>query len=122
MSRPATPRAALVRPPARSPVKSGAARLAVPALLATLGLGACVTAPAPYPFPPVPAPIAETVPLPPVSADPLIWRPGSWDWTGTGYAWSPGRYERRGTHSNQWLPGAWQQTPNGYAWVPGHWL
>ena len=38
------------------------------------------------PYPPVPALISETVPKPPVTAEPLMWQPGHWDWNGSGYS------------------------------------
>ncbi len=84
---------------------------------AGLVLAGCATAP-----PPVPPPQAEVLPLPPVTATPLIWRPGHWDWNGGGYAWVPGAYVPRGDHSNEWLPGHWVQQGAGWAWVPAHWL
>ncbi len=94
--------------------------LATSALVIALGLSACGTEP--LPFPPVPPPQAETRPIPPVSGQALIWRPGDWQWTGSGYAWQPGAYEPITTHSNTWLPGHWEGTSGQYAWVPGHWL
>jgi WXXGXW repeat (2 copies) len=94
---------------------------AVPAMLCALLLGACTqTTVAPYP--PVPPPVAENVPLPPVSATPLIWQPGHYDWTGTSYAWSPGRWVDRAGHGTLWQDGYWAQTSGGYAWVPPHWM
>ena len=50
-------------------------------------LAGCTTINPPVP---VPAPMAETMPKPPVSAEPLIWQPGHWDWTGNAYVWIPG--------------------------------
>ena len=41
---------------------------------------------------PIPAPMAETIPRPPVSPDPMIWQAGHWNWTGNGYVWIPGQY------------------------------
>lgn len=68
-------------------------RTAVAALLgATWVLAGCVTA---NPPPPLPAPMTESIPKPPVSAVPLIWQPGHWDWTGSGYGWIPGQYKSR---------------------------
>ncbi|HEX4262458.1 MAG TPA: YXWGXW repeat-containing protein [Acetobacteraceae bacterium] len=85
-------------------------------------LGGCVVATTPPPYPPVPTPLAETVPLPPVSETALVWQPGHWDWTGTAYVWAPGRYVPRGNHGRLWQNGYWQFVNGGYAWVPGHWI
>jgi hypothetical protein len=84
-------------------------------------LSACVTTTT-APYPPVPAPQAETIPPPPVSATPLIWQPGHWNWNGSGYVWEPGMYVPQGTHSNMFMPGYWQKTPSGWAWQPAHWM
>jgi hypothetical protein len=74
------------------------------------------------PFPAPPPPQVEIVPKPPISAVPLVWRPGDWRWTGSGYAWQPGDYEPMAGHGRQWLPGHWDGDDGRYAWVPGHWL
>jgi hypothetical protein len=89
---------------------------------ALLGTGLLTGCAATNPYPPVPPPIAETIPKPPVTAEPLIWQPGHWNWTGTAYAWQPGEYIPQGAHSNMFMPGFWQQTPAGWNWVPAHWL
>jgi hypothetical protein len=92
-------------------------------------LGACTYAPPPNgvvmmpnPYPTVPPPIAEQRPLPPVSEDPLVWRPGEWEWASTGYVWRPGRYEALAGHSNQYLPGHWAPQGTNWVWQGGHWL
>jgi hypothetical protein len=72
--------------------------------------------------PPVPPLQPEVVPKPPVTATPLIWQPGHWDWNGTAYTWAPGQYVPRVGHGNLFMPGYWAQTPNGWAWQPAHWL
>lgn len=93
----------------------------VSVLMIALGLAACATQS--LPFPPVPPPQVETRPIPPVSNQALLWRPGDWQWTGSGYTWQPGAYEPAAGHgSNNWLPGHWEGTNGQYAWVPGHWL
>jgi len=85
----------------------------------TFLLSACATVSAPPAVPPL---RSEIIPNPPVSAIPLIWQPGHWDWTGSGYAWQPGEYIPQGTHSNMFMPGYWQQTSAGWSWIPAHWL
>jgi hypothetical protein len=92
----------------------------VVALGTGLFLAACTVLP--NPNPPVPPLQAETMPLPPVTATPLIWRPGHWDWTGAGYAWQPGVFVPRGEHSDQWMPGFWALTGGSWVWQPAHWL
>jgi hypothetical protein len=101
-----------------------------PTLAATLLglslLGGCA-APGPttasYPYPPIPAPRPEVIPKPPVTATPLLWEPGHWNWTGAGYVWQQGRYVPRGNHNGMFMPGWWRQDPSGtYHWVPAHWL
>jgi len=72
--------------------------------------------------PPVPAPMAETIPLPPVSAEPLRWRPGHWNWTGGGYAWTPGQYVPQSGAGTHWMPGHWTQSSGGQVWNPPHWV
>lgn len=74
------------------------------------------------PPPPVPPPQAESMPLPPISATELVWRPGHWNWDGTGYRWIPGQYEPRTSQTVMWRSGYWQQTPNGWAWQPPGWM
>jgi hypothetical protein len=97
--------------------------LLLAAALLTGGLVAgCVPAAPVNPYPPVPAPLAETVPLPPVSAVPLVWQPGHWDWTGTSYAWTRGEFLPAEGHSGKWMPGWWSSTGAGWVWVPPHWV
>jgi hypothetical protein len=84
-----------------------------------LPLAACVAAGPPSPIPP---PMAETMPKPPVSAVPLTWQPGHWDWNGSSYTWAPGQYVDLGGHPGNWQPPYWQQTGGGWVWQPGHWV
>ena len=101
-------------------------RMHVPMLAgALLLLGGCVSetravSTPPYPAPP-PVP-AETVPKPPVSEQPLIWQPGHWDWSGSGYAWREGRWVPREGHGTQWQDGYWTSDNGVWSWVPAHWL
>ena len=69
----------------------------------------------------IPPLIAETIPKPPVTAEPLMWQPGHWDWNGSGYVWAKGQYVPAMGHGNLWMPGWWQRTPSGWAWQPPHW-
>lgn len=73
------------------------------------------------PYPPVPAPLAETMPKPPVTGEPLAWQPGHWNWSGSGYVWQPGQYVPAAGHGQLWQPGWWAQTPSGWVWQPAHW-
>ncbi len=93
----------------------------IPPLVLALALAGCVPAQQ-YAVPPVPPPQVEVMPRPPIADTALIWRPGDWEWTGSGYAWRPGAYEPAGGHSSNWLPGHWEGAGSSYAWVPGHWL
>lgn len=89
-------------------------------LLAGIAIVGCTVQDRP-PYPPVPAPMAETLPPPPVTSTQLIWQPGHWEWTGTGYAWQPGQYVAAEGHSNLWVQGYWANTPSGWLWQPAHW-
>lgn len=73
------------------------------------------------PYPPPPAPIVETLPKPPVSAEPLRWRPGYWNWSGNGYTWTPGEYVPQAGTATHWMPGHWVQSGSGYVWKPAGW-
>lgn len=73
------------------------------------------------PYPPVPVALSETIPKPPVTAEPLMWQPGHWDWNGSGYVWAPGQYVPAAGHGNMWMPGWWARTAGGWAWQPAHW-
>lgn len=100
-------------------------RLVAPMLAAML-LGGCVVPPSsavlPNPYPPPPPRLAEVRPKAPDSDDVLIWRPGSWEWVGTGYVWQPGDYEVLGNHSNEYFPGHWAFENGSWNWVRSHWL
>ena len=85
----------------------------------SLALAGCASGTAP---PTMPAPIAETVPKPPVSATPLIWQPGHWDWTRSAYVWIPGQYVAQEDHGNRWMPGYWEKTESGWVWHAARWV
>lgn len=94
-------------------------RFALPALCCVLT--ACA---ATYPVgtpPPVPPARAETISLPPVSATPLIWQPGHYDWTGGAYVWTPGHWVERAGHGTLWQDGYWTYGNGQWNWIPGHW-
>ena len=95
-------------------------RLLAVALLCTLALQGC-GASAPV-HPPVPPVLAEDVPAPPDPRVALIWRPGHYDWTGTGYAWVRGEWIERAGHGTLWQDGYWQRTGSTEVWVPAHWI
>jgi hypothetical protein len=90
-----------------------AAAVAILSLLAACSAG---------PPAPIPSPLAEAMPKPPVSAVPLTWQPGHWDWTGVAYVWSPGEFVDRTGRSGTWMPPAWVRTDSGWVWEPAHWL
>jgi hypothetical protein len=91
-----------------------------------LSLACCTVQTAPTvaanPYPPVPPPRVEVVPKPPVSAEPLVWTPGHWDWTGAGYTWTEGRWGPAVTPGHAWRPGYWAATSSGWVWQPGGWF
>ena len=74
------------------------------------------------PPPPIPAPMADTIPKPPVTATPLIWQPGHWDWNGNAYSWVPGQYVAQGGHSDMWMPAYWEKASSGWVWHSAHWM
>jgi hypothetical protein len=99
-------------------------KFSAPAALFAISLiDGCATPPPPNanPFPPVPPLIEETIPKPPVAAEPLIWQPGHWDWTGSGYVWANGQYVPATGHGNLWMPGWWSPAPSGWTWQPPRW-
>jgi hypothetical protein len=98
--------------------------LTLAALLAvTLMAGCAPQAASTNPFPPVPALIPETMPLPPVTSEPLMWQPGHWDWNSDShsYDWTKGEYVPAEGHGNLWMPGWWTRSPAGWTWQPPHW-
>jgi len=63
----------------------------------------------------------EAIPKPPVSGEVLNWRPGHWNWTGSGYTWTPGQYVQAAGHGPNWMPGHWTRYGAGWTWIPAHW-
>jgi hypothetical protein len=85
-----------------------------------LAVASCAAPSAPPPVPPLQA---ELMGKPPVTATPLIWQPGHWDWTGGGYVWVPGDFVPSAGHGSLWMPGYWANTPDGgWSWQPAHWM
>jgi len=91
--------------------------LSMASLLAVMACAAPMGAP-----PPVPPLQAEQQPLPPVSAEVQIWRPGHWEWDGRGYVWVPGQFQVKGNLTGAYQQGHWQQDQGGWVWVPWRWL
>ncbi|HVZ09831.1 hypothetical protein [Rhodopila sp.] len=87
----------------------------------SLGLLAGCAVPAASPYPPVPALLPDPVAPPPLTSEQMIWQPGHWNWTGSGYVWAPGQWVLAAGHGQLWMPGWWQQTGSGWAWQPAHW-
>ncbi len=102
-------------------MRLGCSRRSLLSLLLVAGCGGAPREAGP-PLDP-PPPYAETLPLPPVTEEQLIWQPGHWDWTGVGYTWRDGRYVPQAGHGTQWQPGYWAHGEDGvWRWVPAHWL
>jgi WXXGXW repeat (2 copies) len=95
-------------------------RRVVPAFL-VVALAGCVVAPASAPYPPVPPPMTEVEPAAPISADPVVWQPGHWIWSGSAYVWAPGVWILAAGHGALWQSGYWTMVNGAYVWVPAHW-
>jgi hypothetical protein len=50
-----------------------------------------------------------------------VWVGGYHRWSGTAYAWVPGRWSRPPRVGVVWVPGHWKSTPHGWVWKGGHW-
>lgn len=72
----------------------------------------------PAPPPPV---VVETAPPAPAPAPDVYWIPGEHRWTGHGWVWVGGRYERRPYRSAHWIPGHWERRGRGHIWIEAHW-
>jgi len=93
--------------------------LAAAALVAAL-ISGCVGTSA-NPNPPVPALLPDPMTKPPVTGEPLVWQPGHWDWTGSGYAWQQGQWVPAAGHGSLWMPGFWSLNGGSWVWQPPHW-
>ena len=89
------------------------------ALFGLILLAGCTDTGGPASVPPL---RPETIPKPPVSGEVLNWRPGHWNWTGSGYVWTPGQYVPAAGHGPNWLPGHWTQSGSGWTWNPARWV
>ncbi len=69
--------------------------------------------------PAAPAPISEVVP--PAPAANALWIPGYWDFNGTGYTWSAGRWEIPPPMSTSYIAAHWETRDNVYVFVRGYW-
>ena len=68
--------------------------------------------------------IPATQPLENIPAQPApgaVWIAGHYNFTGTSYAWEPGRWETPPAGMSAWVPPSWQPQGNGYVYVRGHW-
>jgi WXXGXW repeat (2 copies) len=66
-----------------------------------------------------PFPIVET---PIVAPGPgYFWVPGFHTWTGSVYAWVPGRWDRPPRPRAIWVPGRWVHERRGWYFVEGRW-
>jgi YXWGXW repeat-containing protein len=71
---------------------------------------------------PPPPPQSELVPPPPPGAGPVVWQPGHWMLTSSGWSWQPGQYVPPPPGQTTWVPGRWmQQSTGGWVWMQGHW-
>ena len=95
-------------------------KIRVTALVVAVLVSACTAQIPAFPTPP-PLP-AETIPLPPVSDEPLVWQPGDWTYLDGSYHYDPGHYLPQAGHGSNWAFGHWVGTRGNYSWVPGQWL
>lgn len=115
----------------RATTRSPSARLragGVAAMLALAFVGGCAVYPAGYVGGAVggvyvdaapPAPLYDPITVSPGIG--FIWVPGFWNWAGSRYVWTSGRWERPPHGYNHWRPGAWHRTQRGYRWTGGRW-
>ena len=102
-------------------------RLMLLSMAGMLALSACAQSPntpamSANPYPPPPPVLDEARPKPPVTEDELLWQPGYWDWTGSGYVWRHGEYVKRAGHGSEWQEGYWTNTSGKWEWDRAHWL
>jgi hypothetical protein len=50
-----------------------------------------------------------------------VWVAGAWDWQGSQWAWTPGRWDRPEVRSAKWVAPRYTRESNAYRYEPGHW-
>lgn len=94
-------------------------RVVMSSVAAGLLLTGCAMQPRGYPVPPgLPA---ETIPLPPVSEEALLWQPGDWAYFGGSYRYETGHYVPRAERNTSWTFGHWTGLSPDVLSVPGGW-
>ncbi|MBS1851802.1 MAG: YXWGXW repeat-containing protein [Acidobacteria bacterium] len=89
---------------------------------AALLLSACSSGPrgpVVYVRTPPPPPLGERHMMAP--GPDFIWIGGYQRWTGAGYRWVPGHWERRPDRHRRWVAGHWAHNRHGWYWVEGYW-
>ena len=62
------------------------------------------------------------IPKPPMTAEPLMWQPGHWDWNGSGYVWAKGQYVPPPAMAACGCPDGGRAPQSGWSWMPPHWM
>jgi len=66
-----------------------------------------------------PPPRAE--PQPPAPGPGYTWVNGFWNWSGSQYVWTPGRWELPPQAAQAWEPAQWEREGGRYRFRPGRW-
>ena len=69
--------------------------------------------------PPPPPPLPEAIAAQPGVAH--QWVVGSWSWSGRGYVWHAGHWERPPYPYTRWEKGHWEPRGDRHVWVEGQW-
>jgi len=69
--------------------------------------------------PVAPEPLTEVVP--PAPASNAVWVPGYWDFNGTGYVWTSGRWEIPPPMSTSYIAAHWETRDDANVFVRGYW-
>jgi len=85
---------------------------------ASLNLSFNLFAPPPVAIAPPPLPV-YIVPAPP--AVDLVWAPGYWAWTESGYCWVPGTWVAPPVVGVVWTPGYWGWNEGSFVFHEGYW-
>lgn len=59
--------------------------------------------------------------IPPQPEPGAVWIAGHYNYTGTSYAWEPGRWETPPPGTSAWVPPSFQPQGSDYVYVRGHW-